>query len=63
MKSIKKSIKNLNNFRENLVIKVNCDDQQNIYPKIGFSLKDNGQWQAKGLDNMFPFIDYKKIKF
>lgn len=61
-KDILKILKKISINESNLVIKVNCDEKQNIYPKIGFSLKDSGQWEAKGLDNMFPFIDYKKLK-
>jgi len=61
-KDVVKNFKNIKKINETVLIKVNCDEKQNIHPKIGFILKDSGHWEPKGLDDMYPFLDYDKLK-
>ncbi len=41
---------------------VDTDSNQELIPRMGFSVRNDGQWVAKPLEDMYPFLDRKLLK-
>ena len=49
-------IKQILKSNDSIFCNVFVDPNQQIIPKMGFSLNDNGKWTAKPLQDMYPFL-------
>jgi len=49
-----------NNYPE--IISVEIDPNHKIIPKMGFSIKYNGKWIPKHLEDMYPFLNNERLK-
>ena len=60
-KNINRSIQKFLNFKKSCILEVIIDPNQPIAPKQIFIKSKKGIGTPSGLDNMFPFINYKKF--
>ena len=44
------------------ICEVHVEDDQDMLPRIGFTVKEDGKWIAKPLEDMYPYLDRKTIK-
>ncbi len=40
-----------------VVCEIHIDNSQELIPRMGFTVKEDGKWLAKPLENMYPFLD------
>lgn len=45
-----------------VVCEVKVDPNQELIPRVGFNVMENGQWIAKPLEDMYPYLDKKVLK-
>ena len=45
-----------------MICEINVDKDQQITPRITFTVKPDGKWIAKPLEDMYPFLDRKTFK-
>ena len=60
-KDIKKKIFNFLKLKSNSIMEVSIDESQMIAPKQVFIKSKKGIGTPSGLDNMYPYIDYKSF--
>ncbi len=44
------------------ICEIQVEDGQDVLPRIGFTIKEDGQWIAKPLEDMYPYLDRKMLK-
>ncbi|MBI4064648.1 MAG: hypothetical protein HY401_10170 [Elusimicrobia bacterium] len=44
------------------ICEIQVDDDQDLLPRIGFSVKEDGRWIAKPLEDMYPYLDRKVLQ-
>ena len=61
-KKYKKQI--LNTFKNNKIeiFSIKLDPEHKLKPKLGFSIDFDGNWFPKPLEDMYPFLDCKKLE-
>ena len=61
-KKYKKQI--LNTFKNNKIeiFSIKLDPEHKLKPKLGFSIDFDGNWFPKPLEDMYPFLDGKKLE-
>lgn len=55
----------LNNFltqKGPLICEIHVDSDQELIPRMGFTIKSDGKWLAKPLEDMYPFLDRETLK-
>lgn len=45
-----------------VLVSVSVDSEQELIPRMGFTIKDDGRWIAKPLEDMYPFLDRELLK-
>jgi len=60
--NINSIIKNVLNNSGPTICEINLDKDQQIKPRITFTVKNDGKWCANPLEDMFPFLDKKEFK-
>lgn len=45
-----------------VICEVEVDSEQELSPRMGFTVKDDGKWLAKPLEDMYPFLDREILK-
>lgn len=41
---------------------IRVDNQQELIPRVGFAMKEDGKWLSKPLEDMFPYLERVKLK-
>ncbi|MBI3494110.1 MAG: hypothetical protein HY047_20380 [Acidobacteria bacterium] len=44
------------------ICEVQVEDDQDLMPRIGFTVKEDGKWIAKPLEDMYPYLDRETLK-
>jgi len=44
------------------ICEVHVEDDQDILPRIGFTVKEDGKWIARPLEDMYPYLDRQTLK-
>ena len=55
----------LNNFLTHkgpVMCEIYVDSDQELIPRMGFTIKNDGKWLAKPLEDMYPFLDRDILK-
>lgn len=55
-------IQNILETREASFCEVHIDPHQELIPRPGFVIKEDGKWIAKPIEDMYPFMDAKQLK-
>ena len=45
-----------------VICEIQVDSDQELNPRMGFTIKDDGKWLAKPLEDMYPFLDRDVLK-
>ena len=45
-----------------IIIEINVDKEQQIIPRLTFTVKPDGKWIAKPLEDMYPYLERKEFK-
>ncbi|OGO45010.1 MAG: hypothetical protein A2Z05_07535 [Chloroflexi bacterium RBG_16_60_22] len=61
-KDMKGEIKQALEARGPAICEVQIDGEQELVPRIVFDVNRNGKWEAKPLEDMYPFLDRKTLK-
>lgn len=61
-RELKKTLSRALVLNEAVICEVNIDNDQQITPRIVFTVKPDGKWVAKPLEDMYPFLDRKTFK-
>ena len=40
-----------------MICEIQVDSDQELNPRMGFTIKDDGKWLAKPLEDMYPFLE------
>lgn len=44
------------------ICEIEVEDDQDLMPRIGFTVKDDGKWIAKPLEDMYPYLDRETLR-
>ena len=61
-KELKKNLGKLLRLSGPIICEINVDKDQQIAPRMVFTVKPDGKWIAKPLEDMYPFLDRKTFK-
>ena len=56
-KEIEKQIKYVINSKNSIICVVKLDRNVDLVPRIVMNITSNGEWEAKPLEDMYPFLD------
>lgn len=60
--ALEEDIRNVLNVPGPVICEIDINKNQEIVPRITFSVKPDGRWIARPLDEMYPFIDKKGLQ-
>ncbi|HIJ98657.1 TPA: hypothetical protein H1005_01805 [archaeon] len=60
--NLKKQIRKVLRAKGPVICEIQIDKEQEIIPRIVFTVKPDGKWEAKPLEDMYPFLDRKTLK-
>lgn len=60
-RQLESTIKTVLKTRGPIICEINLSKNQQIKPKITFTVKENGKWVAKPLEDMYPFLDRREF--
>ena len=61
-KELEKSLGKILRLKGPIICEINVDTEQQITPRMVFTVKPDGKWIAKPLEDMYPFLDRKTFK-
>lgn len=61
-KDLEKNLGKLLRLKGPIICEINVDKEQQISPRMVFTVKPDGKWIAKPLEDMYPFLDRKTFK-
>ena len=59
---LKTQIKKILKYKGPVICEIQTDKEQEMIPRIVFTVKPDGKWEAKPLEDMYPFLDRKLLK-
>jgi len=59
---LKQQIKKILESKGPAICEIQIDKDQEIIPRIVFSVKPDGKWEAKPLEDMYPFLERGELK-
>ena len=60
--NLKQQIKKILESKGPAICEIQIDKDQEIIPRIVFSVKPDGKWEAKPLEDMYPFLERGELK-
>ena len=45
-----------------VICEIHVDSDQELIPRMGFTIKEDGKWLAKPLEDMYPLLDRNVLK-
>ncbi|MBM3835597.1 MAG: hypothetical protein FJ403_20470 [Verrucomicrobia bacterium] len=55
-------IKQVLDYSGPILCQVNVDSDQELIPRMGFTVREDGKWLAKPLEDMYPFLDRNTLQ-
>jgi acetolactate synthase-1/2/3 large subunit len=59
---ISRRIRETLDFRGPAICEIHVEDDQEMLPRIGFTVKEDGKWIASPLEDMYPYLDRQTLK-